>query len=71
MGDAAALEAVPEAVTAAAVLDEDLGEEEDDDEGEEAAGDDAVEVALPEQLDEGEEFDLMGKLAGLRHGSRR
>jgi hypothetical protein len=28
-------------------------------------------VALPDQLDEAEEFDLMSKLSGLRQSSRR
>ena len=37
---------------------------------EEAAGD-AMRVALPDQLDEAEEFDLMSKLSGLRQSSRR
>ena len=45
--------------------------EDDEEEGEGEEGEAAGEVALPEQLDEGEELDLMSKLAGLRHGSRR
>lgn len=61
-------------LAAAGSGDEDGGgssEEEDEEEVDEATAGDAPEVALPEALSEGEEFDLMEKLHGLRTGSRR
>lgn len=48
--------------------DEDVLEKELDEEAVEGG---AMEVSLPQQLDEKEEFDLMSKLQGLRQGSRR
>ncbi|PRW56846.1 30S ribosomal S5 [Chlorella sorokiniana] len=53
----------------AASSDEELEAEEGDEDEEAMQG--ALEVAVPEELDEGEQFDLMSKLQGLRPGSRR